>query len=147
MTNITFDLDSGPCITGLDSLVRFYQERADGLVCVLSMNFVRGHSPPVDVQCCGTSTTLHRACQKGHIDVVRAILSPEYIVVRPDINSKDQYGSTALHHASYFGHDDIVRLLIQAGAHVLVRDAHGATALHQVKIIEKHTNTHTQTDR
>lgn len=75
---------------------------------------------------------MHRSCTQGNFEIVKKILSPETLLNRPDVNGKDAFGSTALHEASFFGHDDIVRLLIKAGAHVLARDTHGATALHRV---------------
>ena len=124
--------DSGPQIAGIESVISYYQQRADGLACVLSSDFVQGQPPPVAVRRLGTTNTLHRACKQGNFEVVKKILSPELSLNRPDVNGKDAYGSTALHEASFFGHDDIVRLLIKAGAHVLARDTDGATALHRV---------------
>ncbi len=125
-------IDSGPQIAGIESLVSYYQQRADGLACILSRDFVQGQPPPISTRRLGSTNTLHRACKQGNFDIVKKILSPEILVNRPDVNGKDSFGSTALHEASFFGHDDIVRLLIKAGAHVLARDTDGATALHKV---------------
>jgi len=129
-------LDSGPQIAGIESLTHYYQQRADGLACILSSDFVQGQPPPIAARRLGSTNTLHRACKQGNFDIVKKILSPETLVNRPDVNGKDAFGSTALHEASFFGHDDIVRLLIKAGAHVLARDTDGGTALHKVRIIE-----------
>lgn len=125
-------LDSGPQIAGIESLIQYYQQRADGLACVLSSDFVQGQPPPIAARRLGVTNTLHRACKQGNLEIVKKILSPEISPNRPDVNAKDSLGSTALHEASFFGHDDIVRLLIKAKAHVLARDTDGATALHRV---------------
>ncbi|CAF1082033.1 unnamed protein product [Rotaria sp. Silwood1] len=129
--DIYFSIDSGPQIAGIESLIDYYQQRSDGLACILSSDFVQGQPPPTAARRLGSTNTLHRACKQGNFDIVKKILSPEILVNRPDVNGKDAFGSTALHEASYFGHDDIVRLLIKAGAHVLARDTDGATALHK----------------
>jgi len=126
-------LDSGPQIAGIESLISYYQQRADGLACILSSDFVQGQPPPIAARRLGCTNTLHRACKQGNLDIVKKILAPESLLTRPDVNGKDSYGSTSLHEASFFGHDDIVRLLLKAGAHVLARDTSGATALHKVK--------------
>lgn len=125
-------IDSGPQIAGIEHLIRYYQERADGLICILSKLFIQGQPPPITLRLIGSTNTLHRACRQGNFDIVKQILSSEYYTLRPDVNAKDSQGSTALHEASYFGHDDIVRLLIASGIHVLARDIHGGTALHRV---------------
>jgi len=129
-------IDSGPQIAGIESLIRYYQERPDGLVCILSNEFIQGQPPPIAVRCIGSTNTLHRACKQGNFDIVEKIFSSEYFLQRPDVNGKDSHGSTALHEASYFGHDDIVRLLLKAGCYVFARDANGATPLHRVNQIE-----------
>ncbi|CAF2964897.1 unnamed protein product [Rotaria sp. Silwood2] len=121
----------GPQIAGIENVIRYYQQRADGLICCLSNEFIQGQPPPITLRSIGLTNTLHRACQQGNFDIVKKILSSEYSIHRPDVNGKDSYGSTALHQASYFGHDDIVRLLIKAGCHILARDTNGATALHR----------------
>ena len=126
-------VDSGPQIAGIESLIKYYQQRADGLACVLSSDFVQGQPPPLAARRLGVTNTLHRACKQGNFDIVKKILAPEVLPNRPDVNAKDALGSTALHEASFFGHDDTVRLLIKAKAHVLARDADGATALHRVR--------------
>jgi len=125
-------IDSGPQIAGIESLISYYQQRADGLACILSSDFVQGQPPPTAARRLGSTNTLHRACKQGNFEIVKKILSPETLINRPDVNGKDSFGSTALHEASFFGHDDIVRMLIKAGAHVLARDTDGATALHKV---------------
>jgi hypothetical protein len=131
-----FIIDSGPQIAGIESLIRYYQACADGLICILSNEFIQGQPPPIAARCIGSTNTLHRACKKGNFDIVKKLFSPQYLIHCSDINGKDSHGSTALHEASYFGHDDIVRLLIKAGSHVFARDANGATALHRVNKIK-----------
>jgi tyrosine-protein kinase shark len=127
--------DSGPQIAGIESVIHYYQQRADGLACVLSSDYVQGQPPPIAARRIGVTNTLHRASKQGNFEIAKKILSSETVLNRPDVNGKDSYGSTALHEASYFGHDDIVRLLIKAGAHVFARDTHGATALHRVNSV------------
>ncbi|UJR08250.1 hypothetical protein I4U23_012523 [Adineta vaga] len=129
--DIVFSIDSGPQIAGIDNLVRYYQQRADGLICTLSTEFIHDQPPPLAVRCIGTTNTLHQACKQGSTDIVKRILSSEYNNYRPDVSGKDSHGSTALHEASYLGYDEIVRLLITAKCNVLLRDANGATALHR----------------
>ncbi|CAF4891006.1 unnamed protein product [Rotaria sp. Silwood1] len=129
--DIYFSIDCGPQIAGIENLIRYYQEHADGLICCLSNEFVQGQPPPITLRSIGLTNTLHRACQQGNFDIVKKILSPEYSIYQPNVNGKDSCGSTAIHHASYFGHDDILRLLIKAGCYLLARDINGATALHR----------------
>ncbi|CAF1381262.1 unnamed protein product [Adineta steineri] len=129
--DIHFSIDSGPQIAGIDNLIRYYQERADGLICILSTEFIQGQPLPITIRCIGTTNILHQACKQGKVDIVQRILSSQYATYRPDISGKDSYGSTALHEASYYGHDNIVRLLIKAGGNIRIRDANGSTALHR----------------
>lgn len=126
-------LDSGPQTAGIENLIRYYQEHIDGLICVLSQEFLQGQPPPITTRSMGCTNTLHRACEQGNLDIARSLLSLEYFLYRPDLNGKDSHGSTALHHASFHGHDEIVRLLLKAGCHVFTRDVNGGTALHRVR--------------
>jgi hypothetical protein len=140
-------IDSGPQIAGIESVIHYYQQRSDGLACVLSSDFVQCQPPPISARRLGSTNTLHRACKQGNFDIANKILSPDILLNRPDVNGKDAYGSTALHEASFFGHDDIVRLLIKAGAHVLARDTDGATALHRVNRRQKSTSSQEQDEK
>lgn len=75
----------------------------------------------------GDYTALHHAASKGHIDIVRLILSTKRAVV--DFVSKSK--TTPLWLASANGHDNVVSLLIENGAKIEARDDLGQTSLCQ----------------
>ena len=133
---IRFSLDSGPPIIGIENLIRYYQKRSDGLISIVSAQFVHGKPAPVAVRAHGMTNTLHRACQQGNFEIVKKIFSSEHDSDRPDINAKDSQGSTALHLASHFGYDDIVRLLLKHGADISARDCQGSPSTHRVRSTE-----------
>ncbi|XP_052522045.1 acyl-CoA-binding domain-containing protein 6 isoform X2 [Tympanuchus pallidicinctus] len=63
---------------------------------------------------------LHWACDRGHKELVSALLQHA-----ADINSQDGEGQTALHYASACEFSDIVELLLQSGADPTLRDKEG----------------------
>ncbi|XP_061094987.1 acyl-CoA-binding domain-containing protein 6 [Conger conger] len=65
---------------------------------------------------------LHWACDRGHTDLVSALLQRN-----AKINSQDGEGQTALHYASACEFADIVVLLLQAGADPSIRDQEGCS--------------------
>ena len=67
---------------------------------------------------------LHVACQDGHADAVKALVSRV-----SNINIKDKLGYTALMKAAAFGHKDVVKVLLQHGADVNARGLFGETPL------------------
>ena len=69
-------------------------------------------------------TSLMKASDEGHVDVVRLLIERG-----ADVNAANEEGWTALMYASSRGHVDVVRLLIERGADVHVVDARGRTAL------------------
>ncbi len=74
----------------------------------------------------GSTTLLHDAALKGHIDVIELLLAHG-----ADINSKNAQGGTALHDAALAGQAEAVEALIKHGCDVNARDADsGATPLH-----------------
>ena len=90
-------VDSGPQIAGIESVIQYYQQKADGLACILSSDFVQGQPPPISARRLGSTNTLHRACKQGNLDIVKKILTSDVTLNnRPDVNGKDSYGSTAL---------------------------------------------------
>ena len=59
------------------------------------------------------STPLYRACAKGHLDVVRALLGADGIQANQALTDN---GCTPLIIAAYIGHSDVVSLLLGADA-------------------------------
>ena len=85
-----------------------------------------GGSPGEAVKACkrdGT-TSLHAACEAGHVDVCALLL--EY---GADPNSIDCYGSTPLAHACRKGHADVTQLLLDNQANPNRRSHQGFTPL------------------
>ena len=72
------------------------------------------------------NTALHLASEKGHTEIVKALLTGEGI----DINARENYEWTPLHYAARNGHIEVVEVLLKNGAQVdLVSDEHD-TPLH-----------------
>eukprot|EP01042_Synura_sphagnicola_P030836 gene30836-39717_t len=86
------------------------------------------------------------ACWKGHVDVVKLLLSqPLYQQQQRDthtannqslhskpmnhLNQQSKCGYTCLHYACVGGHGEIARLLVDAGVDEAIRDADGMQAL------------------
>ena len=86
------------------------------------------------------------ACWKGHVDVVKLLLSqPLYQQKQRDthpannqplnskpmnhLNQQSKCGYTCLHYACVGGHGEIARMLVEAGVDEAIRDADGMQAL------------------
>jgi len=78
----------------------------------------------VNVKCNNGDTALILAAEKGHKDIVEALL-----VQGADVNAKGRYGDAALICAAQNGHTDIVRALLAQGADVNAQNKGGDTAL------------------
>jgi ankyrin repeat protein len=65
------------------------------------------------------------ASEKGHLDIVCALLNPEHNNVATDVNLQDHGGRTALSWASDNGHFDIVCALLNHNAIDVIRRDHG----------------------
>ncbi len=70
-------------------------------------------------------TALHRAAQKGNIEMVEFLIASG-----ADMNAKDDNGRTPLIYALDFNNFDIANLLIEKGANVKIADNRGLVALH-----------------
>jgi ankyrin repeat protein len=70
-------------------------------------------------------TALILASEKGHLDIVRALLNPEHNNDTIDVNLQDHGGHTALSWASDNGHFDIVCALLNHDAIDVIRRDHG----------------------
>lgn len=72
------------------------------------------------------TSLLHKACEEGNLDTLRAILKkPGYF----DINARDGGGSTPLHVAVRANHPNVVRFLIKKGVHMEIGDDLNETPL------------------
>lgn len=69
---------------------------------------------------------IHKAAQKGKIDVIRDILKKKKSLV----NATNESGHTPIHLASLHGHLDVVSLLIENGSDLLIKDNSGWSVLH-----------------
>ena len=70
-------------------------------------------------------TALHVAAEKGHINVMRLILSHPSV----QVNLQDMYGWTALHLATFHCHRDSVLILLSVGIDTHIKDRNRRTAL------------------
>jgi ankyrin repeat protein len=78
----------------------------------------------LDVQCKGGSTSLHRAADLGHPELLECLLREGALIA-----AHDDRGSTPLHHAALRGHLIITKMLVLGGALVDVEATNGFTAL------------------
>ncbi|XP_008486370.3 putative ankyrin repeat domain-containing protein 31, partial [Diaphorina citri] len=76
-----------------------------------------------------SKTPLHKAAEKGHLDIVKKLIES-----KADINSKDDQGETPLHKAAYYGHLDVVEQLMEKGANVNSKDNKGQIPLHEAEL-------------
>ena len=72
-------------------------------------------------------TPLHVACRRGHVDIVRYLVSEQGC----SAVCQNKNGNTALHVACYWSHVDIVRYLVsEQGCCPAYQDKNGDTPLH-----------------
>ena len=127
---IYYSIDDGPIFEGLDSLIEYYRDQADGLPIRLTQ-FCRGNPPPVSCRKHGVTTSLHLACLEGNYKLLVRLLNSSS-GNRPDVNIRNEQGATPLHEASLRGLDELVSLLLKNGANTKCKDDCGNTPL-QVK--------------
>ena len=121
---IFFSIDDGPVFQGLDSLVDYYRNDADGLPIRLT-SYCHGGPPPSSIRKRGVQTSLHNACVEGNSSLVR-----KYLKENPsDVNARNEHGASPLHEASGRALDGVVSMLLKAGADVRSRDNSGSTPL------------------
>ncbi|XP_031568891.1 tyrosine-protein kinase HTK16-like [Actinia tenebrosa] len=122
--DIYFSIDDGPVFHGLDSLIEYYRENADGLPIRLVQNCA-GSPPPASARKHGIQTRLHQACMDRNEVLVRRLLRENPL----DVNARNENGRTPLHLAALVGDDEIVFLLLQCNADPRCRDNNGHTVL------------------
>lgn len=69
---------------------------------------------------------IHKAAQKGKIDVIKDLLKKKKHIV----NAQNESGHTPIHIAALHNHLDIVSLLIDHGSDLLIKDNSGWSVLH-----------------
>ncbi|XP_055855577.1 tyrosine-protein kinase Shark [Episyrphus balteatus] len=110
---------------GLDSLVDYYREAANGLVTKLTQ-LVKKDLPPNDSRSHGTTNLLHRATKETNQTVVSELLKCGY----RNVDAKNQDGQTAVHLAALHSSEEILKLLLNANVNVNCMDSNGNTPLH-----------------
>lgn len=120
-----FSIEENTIVHGLETLIEYYQENANGLICALEEP-IRKDAPPHDTRRHGRTNLLHRATKEGNFTVVSELLKCGY----RSLEAKNQDGQTAVHLASKQGEEAILEKLIASGANVNCRDQHGNTPLH-----------------
>lgn len=122
--DIYFSIDDGPVFHGLDSLIEYYRENADGLPIRL-VQYCAGNPPPAEARRNGIQTPLHQACMDRNKVLVQRLLRENPL----DVNARNENGRTPLHLAALTGADEIVSLLLQRNADPRCRDNNGHTVL------------------
>ncbi|XP_033637567.1 tyrosine-protein kinase HTK16-like isoform X1 [Asterias rubens] len=121
-----YQVDNGPLYHGLDALVNFYMEGANGLSTRL-YEFCKGEVPPATARRRGRTTPLHRAVLDGNLSLVQKILQSPYC---SPLDARNTAGQTVLHDASFMGDAQIVEKLLEGGANVNCKDSNCVTPLH-----------------
>ncbi|XP_017078273.1 tyrosine-protein kinase Shark [Drosophila eugracilis] len=110
---------------GLDTLVDYYQQAANGLPTKLTVPLIRD-PPPHNTRSHGVTNLLHRATSKNESKVVFELLKCGY----RNFDAKNQDGQTALHLAALYSDEDILKHLLNAKVQVNSSDSFGYQPLH-----------------
>lgn len=87
----------------------------------------RGVSPnPPWVSAERPAAPLHRAAERGHVQIIRLLLA-----AGANVDFGDRLGASPLHYAARAGHAEVARLLLDAGASASAGTDAGVTALHE----------------
>ncbi|KAA8896106.1 ankyrin repeat-containing domain protein [Sphaerosporella brunnea] len=71
------------------------------------------------------TTCLHVAAKRGHVDLVKLLLSAGALV-----DARNEARRTPLHHAAHGGALEVAKVLVASGADIMARDEVDATPLH-----------------
>ncbi|XP_037713098.1 tyrosine-protein kinase Shark [Drosophila subpulchrella] len=110
---------------GLDTLVDYYQQAANGLPTKLTVPLIRD-PPPHNTRSHGVTNLLHRATSKNESKVVFELLKCGY----RNFDAKNQDGQTALHLAALHSDEVILKELLNAKVQVNSSDSFGCQPLH-----------------
>ncbi|XP_075167012.1 SH2 ankyrin repeat kinase [Haematobia irritans] len=117
--------DKVKILHGLDTLIDYYQQAANGLVTKLT-KFVRKDPPPNDTRSHGNTNLLHRAVVNNNHIVVSELLKCGY----RNVDAKNQEGMTAMHLAALHSDEAMLNLLLNAGVNVNCMDTDNNMPLH-----------------
>ncbi|XP_013108716.2 tyrosine-protein kinase Shark [Stomoxys calcitrans] len=117
--------DKVKILHGLDTLVEYYQQGANGLVTKLT-KFIRKDPPPNETRSHGHTNLLHRAVINNNHIVVSELLKCGY----RNVDAKNQEGMTAIHLASLHSDETMLNLLLNAGVNVNCMDTDNYMPLH-----------------
>lgn len=123
-----FRIENGPLFQGLDQLINYYQDSADGLPTQLT-SFCVGELPPSTARRAGRTTPLHRAAMEGDKDILAKILQKDESL-RGHIDARNAMGQTALHEASARGFLSVINLLLDHGANINCKNSSGVSPLY-----------------
>ncbi|XP_038070624.1 tyrosine-protein kinase HTK16-like [Patiria miniata] len=121
-----YQVDNGPLFQGLDALINFYVEGANGLSTRL-VDFCKGEVPPAMARRRGRTTPLHRAVIDGDLKLINRILQSPYCC---PLDARNMAGQTVLHDAAMLGDAKVVEKLLESGASVNCKDSNCVTPLH-----------------
>ncbi|XP_072035066.1 tyrosine-protein kinase HTK16-like isoform X2 [Amphiura filiformis] len=121
-----YQIDNGPLFQGLDHLINFYKEGANGLPTILK-TFCKGTAPPPISRRLGRTTPLHRAVAEKVLQYVKQILDDPLC---GSLDARNANGDTALHEAAAQGDVGIVETLIDHGANVNSKNCNSTTPLY-----------------
>jgi ankyrin repeat protein len=129
LTTVTWILDTGVIdVNGVDdgNHTALYRACESNEVEIIKKLIARG----ANVNLCNNSNVspLSIACRRGHIEVVRLLLSVSIKAIRTDL--VDTEGRGALHEACEGEHEEIVALLLHHDLDPCIKDVNGNTPLH-----------------
>ncbi|XP_022088083.1 tyrosine-protein kinase HTK16-like [Acanthaster planci] len=129
-----YQVDNGPLFQGLDALINFYVEGANGLSTRL-VDFCKGEAPPATARRRGRTTPLHRAVLDGNLTLILKILQSSYCC---PLDARNMAGQTVLHDAAMLGDAKVVEKLLESGASVNCKDSNCVSPLHTACIHDLH---------
>ncbi|KAL1488388.1 hypothetical protein ABEB36_014862 [Hypothenemus hampei] len=123
-------------LKGLDGMTCLHMAAKSGNLeaCKIILRSNTYHCDFVNIQDDGGWTSLVWACEHGHLDVVKFLISQG-----ANINLRDVEYNVALHWAAFKGSSDIIELLLNLNSDINVLNVHGDSPLH-ISAREDHYN-------